>query len=129
MSGMVVLEVNISKQVLELEEMEVVNEVMDGGFLYLTIPVWFLTVLLNTSVVMILWENMTPINKFMILDALISILYSSLSTFQQSPYYMGLSLDVCCIPLMIMLSTCMQANRILPSIIALYRFLSNMSLN
>ena len=112
---------NIARQVLELEEMEMVNEDVDFSFLYLTLPVWILTVVLNMIVITMLWEKMTTINQYMILDCMVSILYSSLSTFQQSPYYVGLNLDMYCIPHMILLSTCMQLNRILPVMIAFFR--------
>ena len=121
MPELVVLGGNIARWVLELEEVEIVNKAVDFTFLYLTIPVWVLTVVLNMIVITMLWENMTTINLYMILDCTVSIVFSSLSTFQQSPYYVGLNLDMYCIPHMILLNTCIYLNRILPIIIAFYR--------
>ena len=114
----------VTRSVIEVEETEVVNQAVEFGFMFLTIPVWFLTVVMNMSVIMLLWRNMTIVNKYMILDCLVSIMYSSLSSFQQSPYYVGLNLEVYCIPHMVLLSFCMQSNRLLPVIIALYRLVN-----
>ena len=81
-----------------------------------------LTGLLNLLVVMMLWENRkTIINQMMILDCTNSILYSCMSTFQQSPYYMGLDMDVYCIAHHGILHTAMMANRLFPIAIVLYR--------
>ena len=121
MPQFVMLGSNFTMWVLQPEEMEIVNEGVGFRFMYLTIPVWFLTVVLNMIVILMLWKKMAIINQCMILDCLVSIVYSSLSTFQQSPYYLGLSLELYCIPHMILLSTCMQSNRILPITIAFYR--------
>ena len=122
MLELVMLGGNFTRGVLETEEMEIVNEGVEFRFMYLTIPVWFFTVALNVVVMsMLLWEKMEIINQCMILDCLVSIVYSSLSTFQQSPYYVGINLELYCIPHMILLSSCMQSNRILPITIAFYR--------
>ena len=121
MPQLLVLGGNIARWVLEIEEMQIVNEGVDFTFLYFTLAVWFLTVVLNTIVITMLWEKSTIINQYMMLDCTVSIIYSSLATFQQSPYYMGLNLEMYCIPHMIVLNACIHFNRILPVIIAFYR--------
>ena len=123
MSGELVLVLggNVTKMVEELENMELVNNAVDWWFMYFTIPVWVVTLLLNLSVIMMLWENKTMINQFMILDCSVSMVYSSLSTFQQSPYFVGLDSDVFCIVHMTVLMSCTQSNRLLPILIASYR--------
>ena len=109
---------------VNLLDTEIVNEGVDWWFMYFTIPVWVVTLLLNLCVITMLWENKTMINQYMILDCSVSVVYSSLSTFQQSPYFVGLSSDVFCIVHMTLLMCCTQANRLLPIIIALYRWVN-----
>ena len=122
MSGQIVLGGLITNRMVKLENTEIVNEGVDWWFMYFTIPVWVVTLLLNLSVITILWENKTIINQYMIFDCLVSMVFSSLATFQQSPYFVGLNSDVFCIVHMTVLMTCTQANRLLPIMIASYRW-------
>ena len=106
--------------ILEIENMEIVNRRVELSFMCFTVPVWLLIVLLNSSVIMKLWKSkQTIINQFMLLDCAVSILYSSLSTFQQSPFYGDM--EVYCIFNLGILMTCMMSNRILPVAIVLFR--------
>ena len=106
--------------ILKIEKMEIVNTRVELSFMFFTVPAWLIIVLLNSSVIMMLWKNkQTIINQFMLLDCAVSILYSSLSTFQQSPFYGDM--EVYCIFNLGILMTCMMSNRILPVAIVLFR--------
>ena len=104
----------------EIVETEVVSSVQIN-FMY-TVPMLMVTGLLNLIVIMMLWKDKkTIINKMMILDCTNSIVYCCMSTFQQSPFYMGLGWDVYCNAHLGILLTVMKANRLFPIAIVLFR--------
>ena len=107
---------------LEAEETNPVNQAVEFSFLWFTVPVWLLHVLLHMSVmIMLRKEQMTMINQLMMMDCIVSILYSSLSTFQQSPFYRGLEVGVYCIAHVGILQSCVMATRLAPLAIGLLR--------
>jgi hypothetical protein len=111
-----------TKAVVVIENTEIVNRKMEFSFMYLTIPVCMVTILLNLSVVMMLWKNeKTIVNQLMMLDCLVNIMYSSLSTFEQSPWYRGLGVEVYCCAHLVLLLPSMILNRLLPVAIVVFR--------
>ena len=106
-----------------VEDAVIVNWNIDPSFMFLTVPVFFVTLLLNICVLMILRsaEN-TIVNKLIILDIINDITFSSLSTFQQSPFYQGLGVEVYCYLHLVVYWTSAVSNRLLPVSIAVYRY-------
>ena len=105
-----------------IEKTEIINRKFPFSFMFLTIPTCMVTVLLNMSVLMILSKKeKTMVNHLMKLDCIVNIMYSSLGTFQQSPYYMGLGLEVSCYPHLMLSVTFVVFNRLLPVAIVVFR--------
>ena len=105
-----------------IEKTEIINRKFPFSFMFLTIPTCMVTVLLNMSVLMILSKKeKTMVNHLMKLDCIVNIMYSSLGTFQQSPYYMGLGLEVYCYPHLMLSVTFVVFNRLLPVAIVVFR--------
>ena len=79
--------------------------------------------MLNMSVLMMIWKKeKTIVNQLMKLGCLVNIIYSSLGTFQQSPYYRSMGLEVYCFPHLMISFTAVVFNRLLPVAIVVFRY-------
>jgi hypothetical protein len=91
-------------------------------FMFFTIPVLIMTLLLNMSVLVILWrKDRTIVNKLMMLDCMVNITFSSICTFQQSPFYRGLDVEFYCYFHSVLFFASMVCNRLLPVSIVISR--------
>ena len=85
------------KLALIMEKTEIINMNIQFSFMFYLIPVYIITVILNLSVLILLGKSeKTIVNRLMKLDCMISILYATLGSFQQSPFFKGLGWDVFC---------------------------------
>ena len=74
------------------------------------------------SVLMMLWKKeKTVVNQLMTIDCIMNILSTSLSTFQQSPYYRGFDVEVYCYINLMLAMCCMVFNRLCPVAIVVFR--------
>ena len=113
----------IFNKTLLVEDAVIVNSNLDLSFMFFTFPVLIVTLLLNICVLMILWPaESTTVNQLIILDSINDITFSSLSTFQHSPFFQGLGVEVYCYLHLIVYWTSGISNRLLPVSIALYRY-------
>ena len=95
---------------------------LEFGFMFFTIPVLVMTLLLNMSVLMILRrKDRTIVNKLMMLDCMVNITFCSLCTFQQSPFYRGLGFEFYCYFHSVLFFASMVCNRLLPVAIVISR--------
>ena len=100
---------------LFVEDAVIVNSNLDLSFMFFTFPVLIVTLLLNICVLMILWPaERTTVNQLIILDSINDIMFSSLFTFQQSPFYQGLGVEVYCYLHLVIYWTCAMSNWLLP---------------
>ena len=107
---------------VEIENTEIVNRKLEFSFMYFTVTMCMVTLVLNMSVLMILWKTeKTIVNQLMMLDCFVNIMYSLLSTFQQSPYYRGLGVEVYCYPHLVLMLASIIFNRMLPVAIVVFR--------
>ena len=108
--------------VIGIENTEIVNKKLEFNFLYFTIPLGLMTILLNLSVLKMLWEKeITLVNQLMMIDCIMNILFAFLCTFQQSPYFRGLEVEVYCYFHLMLFFWCVIFNRLCPVAIAFYR--------
>ena len=108
---------------LLVEDAVIVNSNLDPSFMFFTFPVLIVTLLLNICVLIVLWPaESTTVNQLIILDSINDIMFSSLFTFQQSPFYQGLGVEVYCYLHLVIYWTCAMSNRLLPVSIAVYRY-------
>ena len=109
--------------VLDIENTEIINWNFKLSFMYFTVPVFIITLLLNMSVLLTLWKpEKTVVNKLIVVDSIINILLSTISTFMQSPYYRGLGVDVYCSFHLICYFFFTACNRLIPVAIVLNRY-------
>ena len=95
---------------------------LEFSFMYLSVPVLLLIFLLNITVVWILkGEDKTPVNQLMKLDCIMSILLSSLTTFQQSPFYRGMAVVHYCLIHNLLIFLLSSLNRLIPVAIVFIR--------
>ena len=112
----------VNHAVVTLENTEIVNWNLEFSFMYFTVPVFIITLLLNMSVlVTVLKTEKTIVNKLIMVDSIINILLSTISTFMQSPYYRGLGVDVYCSFHLICFFFFTACNRLIPVAIVLNR--------
>ena len=105
------------------ENTEVINRRFEFSFMYLTIPGYIGTLLLNMSVLMILRKKeKTIVNQLMKLDCIVNMVYSTLGTFQQSPCYKSFGLEMYCYPHMMLAYASVVFNRLLPVAIVVFRY-------
>ena len=105
-----------------IENTEIVNKKFEFGFMLLTIPMCLLIILLNLSVLVKLWKmEKTVVNKMMKLDCIVNILYAFLCTFQQSPFFRGMKMDIYCYPHTVLSFAFGVGNRLLPVAIVSFR--------
>jgi hypothetical protein len=110
------------KLIVIIENTDIVNKKLNVNFMYFTIPLGLMTILLNMSVLIKLWKKeKTVVNQLMVIDCIISILFTPLSIFRQSPYFRGLDVDVYCYILLLLAYCCMVFNRLCPVAIAVFR--------
>ena len=108
--------------VIGIENTEIVNKKLEFNFLGFTIPSGLITALLNMSVLMMLWKKeKTVVNQLMMIDCIMNILSTALSTFQQSPYFRGLDVEVYCYFHLLLSFCCVLYNRLCPVAIAVFR--------
>ena len=108
--------------VIVIENTEIVNKKLEFNFMYFTIPLGLITILLNMRVLMMLWkEEKTVVNQLMMIDCIMNILSTSLLTFQQSPYFRGLDVEVYCYFHLLLAFCCVHFNRLCPVAIAVFR--------
>ena len=111
-----------NKAEIVIEDTEIMNRKIEFSFMVFTIPMYAVTLLLNMSVLMILWKKeKTIVNQLMKLDCIVNIMYSSLGTFGLSPYYRGIGLEVYCSPHMALSYATLVCNRLLPVAIVVFR--------
>ena len=108
--------------IIGIENTVIVNNTFEFNFMYFTIPLGLISAVLNMSVLMMLWKKETTVvNQLMTIDCIMNILSTSLSTFQQSPYYRGLDVEVYCYINLILAMCCMVFNRLCPVAIVVFR--------
>ena len=113
---------NIKYAKLGIENTQIINKSYEFGFMFFTIPIFLVNVVLNMAVMKILWkEENTIINQLMMLDSMVNIVYSSLGTFQQSPYFRGMDLQVFCYPFLVLTFFSLSINRLMPVTIVIFR--------
>ena len=106
-----------------VEDTVIINRNLDPSFMFFTVPVFLVTLLVNTCVLMIMWPaESTTVNQLIVLDSINDITLSSLSTFHQSPFYRGLGLEFYCSFHLVLYWTCATCNRLIPVSIAVYRY-------
>ena len=106
-----------------VEDTVIINRNLDPSFMFFTVPVFLVTLLLDTCVLRILWPaESTIVNQLIILDSINDITFSSLSVFHQSPFYQGLGVEVYCYLHLVVYWTSGMSNRLLPVSIAVYRY-------
>ena len=111
-----------SKIDVVIENTEIVNKTLDFSFMCFTVPFGLITLLLNVSVLMKLWKKeKTIVNQLMMMDCIMNIMYSHLSTFQQSPYFRGLDMEAYCNFHLVLAYVFMLFNRLCPVAIVGYR--------
>ena len=107
---------------ISIESTQLVNKSFEFGFMLYTIPICLVTIVLNMAVMRILWkEEKTLVNQLMMLDSIANMSFSSLGTFQQSPYFRGLGLQVFCYPHLVFTFASIIFNRLLPVSIVIFR--------
>ena len=112
----------ISTANIVVENTVAMNRQFGFSFMIFTISVCLGIILVNLSVIKILWkEERTIVNQLMMLDSMVNLVYSSLATFQQSPYYRGLGLEVYCFPHLMLSFATLIFNRLLPVSIVVFR--------
>ena len=112
----------ISTANIVVENTVAMNRQFGFSFMIFTIPVCLGIILVNLSVIKILWkEERTIVNELMMLDSMVNLVYSSLATFQQSPYYRGLGLEAYCFPHLMLSFATLIFNRLLPVSIVVVR--------
>ena len=112
----------ISTANIVVENTVAMNGQFGFSFMIFTIPVCLGIILVNLSVIKILWkEERTIVNELMMLDSMVNLVYSSLATFQQSPYYRGLGLEAYCFPHLMLSFATLIFNRLLPVSIVVVR--------
>ena len=113
----------VLNKTLSVEDTVIVNWNLDPSFMFFTVPVYVVTLLLNICVLMIMWPaESTIVNQLIILDSVNDITFNSLSTFQQSPFYPGLNVEFYCYLHLVVYWTSAVSNRLLPVSIAVYRY-------
>ena len=109
-------------EIIGIENTVIVNNTFEFNFMYFTIPLGLISAVLNMSVLMMLWKKeKTVVNQLMMIDCIINILSTSLSTFQQSPYFRGLDVEVYCYINLILAMCFMVFNRLCPVAIVVFR--------
>ena len=107
---------------VEVENTVNVNNKIEYSFMLLTIPMCLLIIILNISVLKKLWKiEKTTINKMMKIDCIVNILYAFLCTFQQSPFFRVLEMDIYCFPHIVLSFAFAVCNRLLPVAIVSFR--------
>ena len=107
---------------IAIENTEFMNSKFELSFMLLTMPILMATLLLNLSVIVVIWKKeKTIVNQLMTMECIVNISYSSLATFQISPYYRGLELEAYCYPHLMLSITFVIFNRLLPVAIVVYR--------
>ena len=108
--------------VVAIENTEIANWNLEFTFMCLTVPVFLVTLPLNMGVLGILWRmEKTVVNELIMLDCLVNIMISAISTFQQSPFYRGMDVDVYCSIHLVFIFATNACNRLIPVSIAIYR--------
>ena len=106
--------------VVTIGKTEIVNWNFEFSFMYFTVPIYIATLLLNMSVLIILWKTeKTIVNQLIMLDCIVSIMLSSLYTF---PYYRGLGMEAYCYSHLVLFWASVACNRLLPVSIVVYRY-------
>jgi hypothetical protein len=112
-----------SQAVICIENTEVVNLNLELSFMFLTVPVFLIILLINMGVLAILWRmEKTIVNELIMLDCMVNIMFSIISTFQQSPFYRGMDVDVYCSIHLVLFFATNACNRLIPVSIAIYRY-------
>jgi hypothetical protein len=113
----------VFNKTLFAEDTVIVNWNLDHSIMFFTVPVFLVTLLVNTCVLMIMWQaESTAVNQLIILDSINDIILSSLSTFHQSPFYQGLGVEFYCYLHLFISWTSTMCNRLIPVSIAVYRY-------
>ena len=108
---------------LLFEKMEFINENLEVSFMFLTVPSLVITVIFNMILLIkVLTMDRTMINQMMIIESFVNIFYAVFATFQQSPYFRGLNTNLYCLPHLVLCTTLVMANRLLPVAMALLRW-------
>ena len=108
---------------IDMEDSKIVNQSHEFSFMLFSIPVCVLTLLVNMGVVKVFWkEKKAIVNQLMILDSIVNMVYSSLGTFQQTPYYRGLGLQFVCYPHMMVSFANITFKQLLPVSIVVFRY-------
>ena len=111
------------KLALIMEKTEIINMNIQFSFMFYLIPIYIITVILNLSVLILLGKSeKTIVNRLMKLDCMISILYATLGSFHQSPFFKGLGWDVFCFSHTMLSYGTVVFNRLLPVAIATFRY-------
>ena len=108
--------------IIGIENTVIVNNTFEFNFMYFTIPLGLISAVLNMSVLMMLWKKeKTVVNQLMMIDCIMNVLFSFLYTFQQSPYFRGLDVEVYCYFHLLLAFCCGVFNRLCPVAIAVFR--------
>ena len=106
-----------------IENTDIVNQNIESSFMLFTTPVFMVTLLLNIGVLMNVWTaERTTVNQLIFLGSVNNIMFSCVSTFQQSTFYRGLGVEAYCYPHLMLYWTFGMCNRLLPVAIVVYRY-------
>ena len=101
---------------------DIMNTGNELSFMVFALPVCFSTFVLNLTVIVMIWKKeKTIVNQLLTIECTVSILYSFLGTFQQSPFYTGLGHELYCYPHLLLVTLLLVCNRLLPVAIVVFR--------
>ena len=113
-----------SKLAIEPISIAVVNGTRDEVYLWASLFIFALTLVVNTaSVIVIGRKEKTGINRLIVLDSFANVLTALVQMFNMMALTTSSSNDIVCIFNMAMLTILGTWNRLVPVVIALYRYL------
>ena len=105
-----------------IKDTEIVNKKLEFSFMYFSIVLGLMAVLLNISVLILIWtKEKTTVNQLMMIDCIANIMVASLSMFHKSLYFSGIEVEVYCHVHMILANISININRLCPVAIAVFR--------
>ena len=112
----------VEKTVIIIENTMIVNKKIEHSFMFYTIPLGLLALILNMSVLKKLWRaEKTLVNRLMMIDCSLNMVFVFICTFQQSPYFRGFEVELYCDFHIVATYVCFIFNRICPVAIVIYR--------
>ena len=113
-----------SQLAIEPISIAVVNEPRDEVYLWASLFIFAVTLVVNTAAVIVIRrKEKTGINRLIVLDSFANVLTALVQMFNMMALTTSSSNDIVCIFNMAMLTILGTWNRLVPVVIALYRYL------